>query len=275
MKETLQKIRDFIAKHYLTLLLIILGIIIFALLLTKLQNHREHKIKEAKIYIREYKTAKALDIFQQLASEAGKEDSELKLLTYYTLIKSNNIEKADEKLSKIESLELKDKDIFFEVIEKLSIKPSNDPQIIKLINKAKNLKLGENFFIELSKRRNVIKNELAFLNAGKEYIKTSFSDKEVDQHMHDLNEYIIKRYIEIASIYQSSKQYALALKYLNQAKEISKKMQKVSEHKSEIYLNIGLVYKHQKKYSQALTTLKYAANLGNEQAKSLVESARL
>ena len=255
------------------LVVAVLVALLFLFFIFQAVTYRERAFEKARHLLREYKTAKALSLLTKLRNTNTHIDQDLNFMIFYSYIKSMNFSKAADELELIDEVPKEQSFIFGEIVQQLSI-ANQVALIIDLVKRAHKLGLESQFFIDLSQERDSIQQELELLQAGIAYL-TVLDKNQPDSHFaaefRKLDNYLVRRYVEIANIYRGSKEYYMALKYLEKAREKVKRDNK-SPYKSEIYLNIGLVYKNMKKYSKAWENIKFAEKLGSETARDMINN---
>ncbi|NQY79249.1 MAG: tetratricopeptide repeat protein [Candidatus Caenarcaniphilales bacterium] len=242
---------------------IIVGSLIIAGILYYVATYEERSLHKAKGLLQEYKTAKALEIIERIKLQQKKKNPEIDFLLFYTYLKSNEFAKAESLLEHLEPFQESQREEFLEMIAKLNFHEENK-LMIKMLDQAHQLHLSSDYFINVSKKKESIVAESLVLEEGIQY------HEEDTEELTKLNNYLIKRYIEVAQIEHGNKDYHRAVKYLEKARERSIK-QKGSPYESDIYLNLGLVHRAQKKYEQAWQYIQLSSKLGNEKAKDLIK----
>lgn len=242
---------------------IIIGSLIIAGILYYIATYDARSLNKANRLLREYKTAKALAIIERIKLQQKKKNPEIDFLLFYTYLKSNEFTKAESLLEHLEPFNESQREEFLEMIAKLNFHQENT-LMLKMIDQAHALNLSSDYFINISKKKESIVAESLVLEEGLRY------HKENPEELIKLNNYSIKRYIEVAQIEHGNKDYHRAIKYLEKARDRSIK-QKGSPYESDIYLNLGLIYRDQKKYEQAWQYIELSSKLGNEKAKDLIK----
>lgn len=231
------------------------------------------QIKKAKKLFAEYKTSKALELLSQTRKKWGKKDIELNFLILYAYAKSKQFDKVDQELDNLAKVPKAYKNEYLELVQVLSIYDQAD-LIIKLINKSKDLQLDQDFFIKLSQQRNAIDQELKILENGLNYLNSNPASKKTkvalteSETSSSIENYLLRRYLEIANIYMGNKQYQQALGYLQKAKAL--KITQTSPFRDEVSLNLGIAYKYLGDFSQAWDNIYQSAEQGNLRAKTML-----
>jgi hypothetical protein len=219
---------------------------------------KRSQIDKAKALLNEFKTAKALDELLIAKKLNPHSNQELDFLILYAYVKSKQYSNAMDTLKKLESFPRAYAEQFKNMIDILNT--DNQSQLLlEAVKRSDSLKLGEEFFINLSKKRDSIDSELKVLETGLSYLKKQKSKTA------DIENYLLNRYLEIANIYSGSDQYSTAISYLLQAQQLS--IFEGSPFKDDIYLNLALAYKGVGEHEKAWDYIKKSADLGNEVAK--------
>ena len=252
-----KKINGFLVLGLLVGVLIVAGIIYYV------SSYESRSLSIAKRYLAEYKTEKALNLIERVKLQSKKVNPELDFLLFYTYIKSSEFTKAETLLKDIEDFNEHEREAILEIVAKLNFHNENK-LLLKILEKSHDLHFEPEFFINISKKKDNIVAESLFIESGVEYFVEEPDKAKI------LNNYLIKRYIEVAQIEQGTKNYFRAVKYLEKAREKAI-AQKGSPYQSEIYLNLGMIYRSQKKYEKAWEHIQLSAKLGNEKAKDLIK----
>ncbi len=242
-----------------------------------LLSFKSRSVKEAEQLLKEYKVAKAQDVLEKAKLRLKKKDKELDSLLFYTLVKAHKYDEAQKVIDK--EVEALPQNFGLKFIELIDLLNAHDKSalIVKLIDKAQSLKLDQEFFINASKRRNDITQEFSILEMGlkylrdakyKQYQKNKKSQGEIPTDK--LEDYTLRRCIEVANIFMGSQNYQLALKHLTKAQTL--KVLSNSDMKDEYYLNLALVYKELGSMDKAWDNMQLSAKLGNNKAKAMLQS---
>lgn len=252
------------------LIVLLIGSFVFYDLLT----FKSSTIRKATQYLKEYRTAKALEVLEAAQKRSQGKDKDLNVVTLYSLIRSSKFSEAEKFLDKdVEYLPKEFKKNFYELIEILELN-ERSKLIISLINKAQKLKLEEDFFIDTSKRRETPYEEFQILEAGLNYYQSSKNkkkknDDETKASGKKLQDYVLKRCIEVAGNYLGSKNPREALKYLEKADAL--KLLKNSSRKADYYYTLALAQKNLGSIDKARDYMELAAKLGNKSAKNIIK----
>lgn len=248
----------------------ILVIIVIGFLVTNSMNTRSKAIDEVQKLLREYKTAKALNILEQLKGSSQAKDKDLDTLIFYTLVKSKNFNAATDTIKRIEYIPKKFSGDFNEIIEILTANNSSD-LIALTLPKAFKLDLDENFFIDLANNINSLSAETRILEAGLDYYNKSSKSIGKDRFDHKkLKEYIVKRYLDIAEMNIGANKANEALNTLKRLENLG--LINNSPQKSDYYLSLAMIYKALNQHDLAWDNVQLSAKLGNDRAKSMINS---
>lgn len=248
------------------LAIVILGSGLFALNWTNLN------ISKARKYMREYRTAKAI----QILSKLDKKNSKVQFLLIHAHAKIREFEAIKPILEKVKDFPSSSSEEVLELFAHLS----NNDQMELLLNsfpKCKKLKLREDFFIELSKKRNNITEELKILEAGIAYLdsikkKSKKKKKKNSGKIRKIDDYLVDRYIDIAKIFMGNKKYKDALTYLEKANKLGSLEN--SSLKGDYYFQLGLAYKNLGKKDESWKYFRLSAAEGNLRAKDMVNKIK-
>jgi hypothetical protein len=221
-------------------------------------NYKLNSIKKAKIFLKEYKVSKAIEILSKTRASVDKTDKDLDFLIFYSYIKSYEFEKASKILPEIKEIPKDYEEYFYDLISILNIKDESST-LIQVLNKSHHFKLNQNFFIDYSQNRKNPEDELAVLEGGLRYLNTNRTSNS------ELKEYLLKRYIEITEIHLGKSDAKQALYYLKRADTLG--LVKNSAFEDQIYLYKALAYKELKEYETAWDFMNLSAEMGNERAK--------
>jgi hypothetical protein len=230
-------------------------------------NNKSKAIDEVHKLLREYKTAKALLILKSLKGNSQTKDSELDTLIFYTLVKSKNFNPALTVLKQIDYIPKKFSDDFAEIVEILNINNRNE-LLALLLPKAYKLKLDEEFFIDLASNINSLSPEMQVLESGLSYSRHSNSKADFDKTK--LQEYIVKRYLDISEMQLGSNKADNALKTLKRLENLG--LIDNSSRKGDYYLTLALVYKALEQHDLAWDNIQLSAKLDNDRAKSMINT---
>ncbi len=253
-----------------TLVLILL--LVGAIALYDTLSFKSANLKQAEELLKEYKVAKAQDILEKTKLRIKKKDKEVDSLIFYVLVKSGKYNEADKFIdTELEAIPQSFGLKFIELIDLLNIN-DRSTLIVKLIDKAQSLKLDQDFFINASQRRNDVAQEFSILETGLKYLRDSKykqKNKKSEASTNKLEDYTLKRCIEVANIYIGTKNNQTALDYLNKAQAL--KILSNPTLKDDYYLNLALVYKEMGEQDKAWDNMQLAAKLGNEKAKDMLQ----
>lgn len=259
--------RDKIIIASVLVLLLGTGYFIFDLLVLKSSS-----ISRARALLQEYKIAKAQNILEKAKLRMRKNDPELDTLLAYSQIKLGKYEEASRFIDKnIKRIPGDFKPEFLELVEILNVNDQTD-LLVKLIDKARALKLEQDFFIAISQRRSDVKQEFQLLEAGLAYLdqlKQSKSKKQELIASDRLENYMLRRCMEVADMKIGAKDYKGALAYLSKAQSLG--VVKNSSLKDDFYLSLALTYKNLHDFDKAWENMQLAAKLGNQRAKGMIE----
>lgn len=247
------------------MILIAFGLLAASLAMGYLQfTYVSSKINEADKYFSEYRNAKALEILQAAKHKYRNKNDDLDFMLIYAFVNSDRFAEAEKLASELESVPNKYRNRFIKVME---IASYNDRTkiITRLIDKAGRLDLKPGFFIKTSKSRDSIDDELAVLEAGYKYMKARKHSSDGDANLDKLENYLLKRYLEIGNIYLGNQQFKEALEFLKKAKELD--VSKNSPLKSELHYSLGIAYRNTGNYNQAVEHISESAQLGSGRAK--------
>lgn len=224
-------------------------------------NYKASRMDKALTLISEFKTAKALELLNKVKNKNKKDDPELDFLIIYAYSKSQQYDLISEKLNELTKLPKQRKKLIMDFINTLSVNEKVD-LLIKTIQKAKDLDLDQNLFLNLSKERNSSIQEIQILETGLKLCKES--DR--------IESYLLKRYMEVALMNRGNKKPQQAINYLKRAENLASFQ--TSHYQDDIFLNLGLSYRDLKKYDQAWTYIKRSARLGNTRAQDMLDQAQ-
>lgn len=235
---------------------------------------KANNLKEAEQLLKEFKIARAQEVLEKTKLRIKKKDKEVDSLMFYSLVKAGKYNEADKFIDKeLESVPQSFGLKFVELIDLLNIN-DRSALIVKLIDKSESLKLDQDFFINASQRRNDVTQEFSILETGLKYLKSSkYKQKnrtKDDVQTDRLEDYILRRCIEVSNIFMNPKSINIALEYLNKAQAL--KVLGNSQLKDDYYLNLALVYKEMGEMDKAWENMQLAAKLGNDKAKDLLKS---
>lgn len=235
---------------------------------------KANNLKEAEQLLKEFKIAKAQEILEKVKLRIKKKDKEVDSLMFYSLVKAGKYNEAEKFIDKeLESVPQSFGLKFIELIDLLNVN-DRSTLIVKLIDKSESLKLNQDFFINASQRRNDVTQEFSILETGLKYLRSlQYKQKQKSKEelaTDRLEDYILRRCIEVSNIFIGSKNIKIALDYLNKAQVL--KVLGNSSLKDDYYLNLALVYKEMGETDKAWDNMQLAAKLGNDKAKDLLKS---
>ena len=238
-------------------------------------TYKKSKINDAKQLISEFKISKALETLNKIKAKGSKDD-ELDSLIFYALVKAKRFEEAEKEAEEITAIPKNFKENTLEMISLLSV--HNKIDLIDLvIDRSYKLELDENFFIKLSQERNSLNTEMQVLEKGLSYLnglrakfKEKKSKKANEVASSKIEAFILERCIDNSNIFMGSGDYKSALFYLNKAKNLG--VLKTSPLKDDYYYNLALVHKELGHKEEAWDNMQISAKLGNERAKSMIQS---
>ncbi len=225
------------------------------------------KINEADKYFSEYRNARALEILQTAKHKYHQKNDDLDFMLIYAFVNSDRFTEAEKLASELGNIPSKYRNRFIKVME---IASYNDKTkiITRMIDRAGKLDLKPGFFIKTSKSRDSIDDELKILEAGYKYMKARKHSSDGDANLDKLENYLLKRYLEIGNIYLGNQQYKDALEFLKKAKELD--VSKNSPLKSELHYSLGVAYRNTGNYNQAVENISESAQLGSGRAKVML-----
>ena len=235
---------------------------------------KANNLKEAEQLLKEFKIEKAQEILEKVKLRIKKKDKEVDSLMFYSLVKAGKYNEAEKFIDKeLESVPQNFGLKFIELIDLLNVN-DRSTLIVKLIDKSESLKLNQDFFINASQRRNDVTQEFSILETGLKYLRSlQYKQKQKSKEelaTDRLEDYILRRCIEVSNIFIGSKNIKIALDYLNKAQVL--KVLGNSSLKDDYYLNLALVYKEMGETDKAWDNMQLAAKLGNDKAKDLLKS---
>ncbi len=254
--------------------LVLILTLIGAIFLYDVLSFKGTNLKRAEELLKEYKVAKAQELLEATKKRIKHKDKEVDSLIFYVLVKSGKYNEADKFIdTELEAIPQSFGLKFIELIDLLNIH-DRSTLIVKLIDKSQSLKLDQDFFINASQRRNDVAQEFSILETGLKYLRDSKykqknKNKKAEVLTNKLEDYTLRRCIEIANIYIGSKNNQLALDYLNKAQAL--KILTNPALKDDYYLNLALVYKEMGEQDKAWDNMQLAAKLGNDKAKDMLK----
>ncbi len=252
--------------------LVLILFLVGAIGLYDLLSFKSSNLKKAEQLLKEYKVARAQEILEKTKKRIKKKDKEVDSLIFYVLVKSGKYNEADKFIdTELEAIPQSFGLKFIELIDILNVHDRNT-LIVKLIDKAQSLKLDQDFFINASQRRNDTAQEFSILETGLKYLRDSKykqKNKKAEVPTNKLEDYTLRRCIEISNIYIGSKNNQTALDYLNKAQAL--KVLSNPKLKDDYYLNLALVYKEMGEQDKAWENMQLAAKLGNDKAKDMLK----
>lgn len=225
-------------------------------------KHRQ--INRACQLMKEYKTAKAIEILDKLKSKYKNKDKDLDSLYFYALIKAKKFDQAERQIKNIDEISERFKDNFVEIIDLLSTYYKTN-LMTEFIRKSKNMNFTEDFFIKLSANSRSFEAESKILVQGLSYLRASNKNKA-----EKLEKYIFDRYIEIAKIAMSHEDFVLATSYMTKLKEL--KVILNEKDQQDFFLTLGDIYKKSKNPDLARENYQMAAQAGSKKAEKLVNT---
>ncbi len=225
------------------------------------------KINEADKYFSEYRNAKALEILLSAKRKFHQNNDDLNFMLIYAYVNSDRFTEAEKLASELNSIPKKYKDRFIKVME-IACYNDRTKLITRLIERAGKLDLEPAFFIETSKTRDSIDSELNVLESGYSYMKARKRSANGDAVLTKLENYLLKRYLEIGNIYLGNYQYKNALEFLEKAKKLG--VAENSPLRSELYYSLGMAYKNSGNYNKAIEHISESAELGNGRARVVI-----
>ncbi len=225
------------------------------------------QINEADKYFSEYRNAKALEILQSAKQKYRHKHDELDFMLIYAFANSDRFAEAEKLAGDLESVPKKYRNRFLKVME-VACYHDRTKLITRLINKANKLDLNPGFFIKTSKTRDSIDSELGVLEAGYSYMKSRKHSSDADANVMKLENYLLKRYLEIGNIYLGNQQYKEALEFLQKANALS--VSKNTPLKSELNYSLGMAYRHTGNYNKSVEHISESAQLGNGRARVMI-----
>jgi tetratricopeptide (TPR) repeat protein len=251
--------------------LVLIGLLVGAVALYDGLTYKANNIKQAEQLLKEFKIAKAQEILEQTKKRIKKKDAEVDSLMFYSLVKAAKYDDATKFIDK--ELESVPQSFGLKFIELIDILNANDRSalILKLIDKSQSLKLDQDFFINASQRRNDVSQEFSILETGLKYLRSSRYKKNKKEALPSdkLEDYILRRCIEVSNIFIGSKNNQIALDYLIKAQTLS--VLNNASMKDDYYLNLALAYKEKGDTDKAWDNMQMAAKLGNDKAKDMLK----
>ena len=234
-------------------------------------SFKSSNLKQAEQLLKEFKTAKAQEILEKTKLRIKKKDKDVDSLMFYSLVKAAKYNEADKFIDK--ELESVPQSFGLKFIELIDLLNANDRStlIVKLIDKSQSLKLDQDFFINASQRRNDVTQEFSILETGLKYLRSSkYKKNKKETVLSDkLEDYILRRCIEVSNIFIGSKNNQIALDYLIKAQTLS--VLNNAAMKDDYYVNLALAYKEKGDMDKAWDNMQLAAKLGNDKAKDMLK----
>ncbi len=225
------------------------------------------KINEADKYFSEYRNAKALEVLYAAKQKYRRKNAELDFMLIYAFVNSDRFVEAEKLASDLETIPSKYRKRFIKVMD-IACYNDRTKLVTRLIDRAGKLELKPGFFIKTSKTRDDIDSELDVLEAGYKYMKARKHSSDADANLTKLENYLLKRYLEIGNIYLGNQQYKDALEFLKKAKELG--VSKNSPLKSELHYSLGVAYRNTGNYNQAVENISESAQLGSGRARVML-----
>jgi hypothetical protein len=244
----------------------IVALIVFATISTyNIFTFKNKQIKAARQYMREFKTAKAIEILNNLKTKYKDKDRDLDSLYFYALVRAKKFDLAERQLKQIDYVSNNFKDSFIEIIDILNTYYKTN-LMTEFIRKCKNMNLSEDFFIKLSKSSHSFDAEMKILIQGLEYLRNYSTDKKSPPKK--LMEYIFDRYIEMSKILMGRKDFVSATNRMAKLKDL--KVMEDDKDKQEFYIVLGEIYEKSKNPQQAKENYELAKAAGSKKAEDLI-----
>lgn len=260
-------VKDLLGKRRIKIGLGIIVLILITLFVFQLFT-QSLAIKQAGNYLREFKTAKALEILTK--AQGNRKNESLQFLIVYAMAKTNQFETATKEIETVKNFPAKYQAEFWQFMKLLSLKDQTD-LMIQSLSKAKKINLSENNLIKLSKERDTVDEELKFLEAATTYLTDKEKTKYGKKHQvttRKIQSYLLKRYLEVSEIARANKKNNKSLEYLKRAKNLS--ILDSSQFIDDYYLSLGLTYRALKLNTQAWQYIKKSAAMGNTRAEDMI-----
>ncbi len=225
------------------------------------------KIHEADKYFSEYRNAKALEILLAAKRKYNHKNDDLDFMLIYAFVHSDRFAEAEKLASQLSAVPARYKDRFIKLV-KIACYHERSKLISSLIQRASKLDLDPEFFIETSKTRDSVESELDILESAYNYIHTEQHSSDTDARLTRIENYLLRRYLEIANIHLGKQAYSKAIVLLEKASKL--RVAKTSPLKSELHYSLGLAYRHSGNYRKAIEHISESADLGNGRARVMI-----
>ena len=272
---------------------IAIGILLFTFaffLFTKLDDRRD--IKEIEASIKEYRFAKALEYSKQAKNKQA--PLAMKQLVFYAAIKAKEFKLAREILANVKNFDKDFKKRFYQIVKILYVE--DKPKLLsKVLNKSAKIGLDQNYLITLSRKQENVEKEMQVLLMGRELLLKFQEDLVAEEKLAEakmvkidkLENYILERYMNQASLFIAHKDYKSALLQLEKARDLKildetndvsvngeEAFIEYKEQKSEYKYLLGTIYKFLGDRNKAWDLIQISASLGNIQAQDAIEQAK-
>jgi tetratricopeptide (TPR) repeat protein len=233
----------------LSIIGLFLGAAIISIFLTYTNTYELRSLNTAKKLLRDHKVSKATALLENVKLQIKNKNPELNFLLFCAYVEGNKLNKAQNLLHNLDKISL-DEMIYFQ-------------KIINILQKAQELNLTEDFFINISEQKKSIIDESSILELGMKYLHY---DQTAVNH---LKSYLIRRLLEVEAYLEKDDSSARAIKYLEKAQKLAIQIQDKS-FEAEIHYRLGLAYKNAKNFDKAKEHLTLSAKLGNNYAEKLL-----
>ena len=239
------------------------GVLLIGVFLLYTNTYERRCLYTAEKLLEAYKTSQATALLENVKLQIKKKNPQVNFLLFYAYVQADKLNKAQNLLHNLDKINLHERVYFQKIINRLNLH-GEDHMIYELLEKAQELNLTEDFFINISEHKKSIIDESSALELGMEYLKHD------ETAVKKLKKYLITRLIEVeAYLEEDDKDFTRTLKYLERARQLSIQIQDKS-FEADIHYRLGIAYKQIKDFEKAKEHLTLSAKLGNKNAEKLL-----
>jgi tetratricopeptide (TPR) repeat protein len=241
---------------------LVFGAVIISAFLLYTNTYELRSLSTAKKLLRDHKTSQAKALLENVKLQIKNKNPELNFLLFYAYVEENKLNKAQNLLHNLDKISFDDKIYFQKIINKLNLQ-GEDHMVYELLQKAQQLNLTEDFFINISEQKKSIVDEISIIELGMKYLQHD------QTAVNNLKSHLIRRLLEVEAYLEEDKSSARAIKYLKKAQKLAIQIQDKS-FEAEIHYRLGVAYKNVNNFDKAKEHLTLSAKLGNKYADKLL-----
>lgn len=238
------------------------GVLLISVFLLYTNTYERRCLYTAEKLLEAYKTSQATALLENVKLQIKKKNPKVNFLLFYAYVQADKFNKAQNLLHNLDKINLHERVYFQKIINRLNLH-GEDHMIYELLEKAQELNLTEDFFINISEHKKSIIDESCIIELGIKYLH---HDQIAVNH---LKNHLIRRLLEVEAYLEEDDSSARAIKYLEKAKKLAIQIQDES-FEADIHYRLGLAYKNARNFDKAKEHLILSAKLGNKNAEKLL-----